>query len=428
MLTPSSAAHGKEMSKKVLDQMLELCTDEHTGSTLTQFATTGMCWSLTNPMEFAPLFDDATHHLHTKFVTLLRKIAAFSMSHSDFVSLLRSVAGPILKDESVGRIRLPVISSSVARSAPQPALLSTSSEAFKEKDDDFCKRLKSLCVIAEKGDRAPLCRVGGDTINTIAVLLHQTKLEERLYACAHEGRLKFMEIESIDGSALTSEGLASAGTVAPVSGQGSERVWTPLANSGFSYSMWLRHSAMGKDKTLGNLYVLDISSPASAQTDGQSSVFLSVWYDVQNMTFNVVTSASNKSDPISFPVSPLTPDVWHHILLTFTPPKRQGMMSRKAMLNLFVDGRPLEADVKVESVNLPPNSKVIIGAPNPTLATSGIIRGSMPHWEVGSVLMLSTILLDLDATAIFTFGPDFPEEVLRVLCDAETCPDWRWLA
>ncbi|CAB9525814.1 Lipopolysaccharide-responsive and beige-like anchor protein [Seminavis robusta] len=408
MLTPSSAAHGKEMSKKVLDQMLELCTDEHTGSTLTQFATTGMCWSLTNPMEFAPLFDDATHHLHTKFVTLLRKIAAFSMSHSDFVSLLRSVAGPILKDESVGRIRLPVISSSVARSAPQPALLSTSSEAFKEKDDDFCKRLKSLCVIAEKGDRAPLCRVGGDTINTIAVLLHQTKLEERLYACAHEGRLKFMEIESIDGSALTSEGLASAGTVAPVSGQGSERVWTPLANSGFSYSMWLRHSAMGKDKTLGNLYVLDISSPASAQTDGQSSVFLSVWYDVQNMTFNVVTSASNKSDPISFPVSPLTPDVWHHILLTFTPPKRQGMMSRKAMLNLFVDGRPLEADVKVESVNLPPNSKVIIGAPNPTLATSGIIRGSMPHWEVGSVLMLSTILLDLDATAIFTFGPDFP--------------------
>jgi Beige/BEACH domain/PH domain associated with Beige/BEACH/WD domain, G-beta repeat len=407
MLMPSSG-HGKDISSKVLDYLLGMCSEENTGSSLTQFAASGLCWSLTNPMEFAPLFDDGSHPLHLKFVSLLRRIAAFSMSHSDFVSLLRSVAGPILMDESVGRIRLPVISSSVARAAPQLALLSTSSEAFKEQDDEFCKRLKSMCVIAEKGDRAPLCRVGGDSINTIAVLLHQTKLEERLYVSAQEGRLKFMEIESIDGSALSAEGMTSAGTVAPLSGSGSERVWTPLANSGFSYSAWLRHGAIDKDNAVGNLYVLDMSSPPSAQTDGQSLVFLSVWYDLQNMTFNVVTSAANRSEPICFPVSPLTPDVWHHILLTFTPPKRQGMMSRKAMLNLFVDGRPLETDVKVDSVNLPPNSKVVIGAPNPTLATSGLVRGPIPPWEVGSVLMLSTILLDLDATAIFTFGPDFP--------------------
>lgn len=407
MLMPSSD-DGDIVSTKILNLMLNLCDDDHTGTTLTQFATCGMSWSLTNPMEFAPLFDDSSHHLHPKFVALLRRIAAFSMSHSDFVSVLRSVAGPILKNDGVGRIRLPVISSSVARTAPQPALHDSSSDEYKERDDDYCKRLKSLCVIAERGDRAPLCRVGGDSINTIAVLLHETKLEERLHIAAQQGRLKFLEIECVDGSAQSTDGLVSAGTVAPISGPGSERVWTPLANSGFSYSVWLRHSAVGKEKSSGNLYILDISSPFTAQSDPQNSVFLSVWYDVQNMTFNVLTSASNKSEPICFPVSPLTPDVWHHILLTFTPPKRQGMMSRKAMLNLFVDGRPLEADIKVDSVNLPPNSKVVVGAPNALLATSGIVRGVIPQWEVGSVLMLSTILLDLDATAIFTFGPDFP--------------------
>jgi len=399
---------GKDMSSKMLDLMLNLCDDEHIATTLTQFATCGLAWSLTNPMEFAPLFDEASHHLHEKFVTLLRRVAAFSMSHSDFVSVLRTVAGPILKDNGAGRIKLPVISASIARTAPQPALLDTTSDEYKERDDEYCERLKSLCVIAENGIRAPLCRVAGDSINTLAILLHETKLEERLRKCAQEGRLKYIEIESIDGSAQSAEGLTTAGTTAPIAGPGSERVWTPLANSGFSYSVWLRHSFTGKDKAAGNLFILDIASPFTSQSDPQNAVFLSVWYDVQNMSFNILTSASSKSEPICFPVSPLTPDVWHHILLTFTPPKRQGMMSRRALLNLFVDGRPLEADVKVESVNLPPNSKVVVGAPNALLATSGIVRGVMPQWEVGSILMLSTILLDLDATAIFTFGPDFP--------------------
>ena len=402
-LIPSSG-NGNDLSTNVLDLLLDLCTADHAGLTLTQLGNCGMCWSLANPMEFSPVFDDPSHPLHNKFVTLLRRVAAFSMSHSDFVALLRSVAGPILKDEGVGRIRLPVISSSIART-PLPSIKNTSSEEYKQKDDDFCKRLQSLCVIAENGDRAPMCRVGGDSINTIAVLMHQTKLEERLSATAQEGRLKFLEIESIDGSATTADGLASAGTVAPVSNSGNEKVWTPLANSGFSYSIWLRHSIKG---SAGNLYILDISNPSASQSNGQLPTSLSVWYDLQTMSFNVVTSAANKGEPICFPVCPLTPAVWHHILLTYTPPKRQGMMSRKAMLNLFVDGRPLEADVKVDSVNLPPNSRVLVGAPNPTLATSGIVRGVIPQWELGSTLMLSTILLDLDATAIFTFGPDFP--------------------
>jgi hypothetical protein len=84
------------------------------------------------------------------------------------------------------------------------------------------------------------------------------------------------------------------------------------------------------------------------------------------------------------------------------------MISRKTVFSIFVDGRPLEAEVRVESVNLPPNSRVIIGAPNPALAASGVVRGMLPLWELGPALMLSTVLLDLDATAIYTYGPDFP--------------------
>jgi hypothetical protein len=83
------------------------------------------------------------------------------------------------------------------------------------------------------------------------------------------------------------------------------------------------------------------------------------------------------------------------------------MLSKKAILGLFVDGRPLEADIKVESVNLPPNSKVHIGAPNPDLGVSGYVRGSLPLWELGPTLMLSSLLSSLDATAIYMCGPDF---------------------
>lgn len=52
-----------------------------------------------------------------------------------------------------------------------------------------------LFAIARTGNRFPRIRVGGDSINTIGVLMHKVKPEERLRRAAEEGRLKFVEIE-----------------------------------------------------------------------------------------------------------------------------------------------------------------------------------------------------------------------------------------
>jgi hypothetical protein len=394
---------GIAMSKRALDEMLRLCAPAMVGSTLSQIASCGLCWSITNRGQFGSILEDRSHHLYSRFVLLLRRIAAFSMTYMDFVGMLRCVAGPLLRADSKDtKIRLPVISSSIrTQISQQVSQDEMMSDAWQARETDFCNRLETLSIIAERGDRVPRCEVGGDSLNTIAVYMHKTPVEDRLYMMAEEGRIKFLEVESIDMAARAPGGASTAGTQAPSSNSG-ERIWTPLANSGFTYSVWLRLAKPVSDNLAGSLFILDISSPPASS----SNEYLSVWYDILNQRFNVLTSASYRNEPTCFPVSPLRQGVWHHILLTYIPPKRP-MLSKKAILGMYVDGRPLEAEIKVESVNLPPTSKVHVGVPNPDLAVSGYVRGSLPPWELGPTLMLSTLLSTLDATAMYMSGPDF---------------------
>ena len=393
---------GIAMSRRALDEMLRLSAPDKVGSTLSQIASCGLSWSITYGKEFGRILEDRSHHLYSRFVLLLRRIAAFSMTYMDFVGILRCVAGPLLRTEKDTKIRLPVISSSVRTQISQHVSVEEmNSEAWQARDTDFCHRLETLSIIAERGDRVPRCGVGGDSLNTIAVYMHKIPVEDRLYKMAEEGRVKFLEIESIDIAAQAPGGASTAGLQAPSSNSG-ERIWTPLANSGFTYSVWLRIAKPVSDNATGNIFILDISSPPGAFPRD----YLSVWYEIQNQRFNVVTSTSYRNEPICFPVSPLRQGVWHHIILSYIPPKRP-MLSKKAILGMFVDGRPLEAEIKVESANLPPNSRVHIGVPNPDLAVSGYVRGSLPPWELGPTLMLSTLLSSLDATAMYMSGPDF---------------------
>eukprot|EP00984_Skeletonema_dohrnii_P035912 scaffold36291_cov133-Skeletonema_dohrnii-CCMP3373.AAC.1 len=139
------------------------------GSSLSRLASSGLCGSLTSQTEFAHMLEDRSHFLYSRFVLLLRRIAAFSMTYNDFVSLLRCVAGPILlaEDEEVDkeseqkkkRIRLAVISSSVQA---KKATSITKSEAWHSRETGFCNRLETLSVIAERGDRVARCELGGD--------------------------------------------------------------------------------------------------------------------------------------------------------------------------------------------------------------------------------------------------------------------------
>jgi Beige/BEACH domain/PH domain associated with Beige/BEACH len=403
------ARSGNDLSTQILDRMHRLCENDRSASTLPQIASCGLCYSLTNPHEFGPVLFDYEHNLQTRFSRILCRVAAYSMSYTDFVGILRNVAGPILcADGSDDRIRLPVISSSIKKRAT--VVLTSADEwsaDFEQRDNDFSLRLRAVCDIARNAESCARVRVGGDTINTIAVLMHQVRLEDRLRVTAEEGRLKYIEIESIDASALNSDMPAISNVVGSPPKVPEEKLWSPLSASGFTFSIWLRH--MIPAGSAGNLYILDfcnIVNPSTSSTP-QGTSFLSVWYDLQNQRFNVISSASYRGEPTCFPVSPLRPGEWHHILVTYTPAKR-GMITRKSVFSIFVDGRPLEAEVRVESVNLPPNARVVIGAPNAALAVSGILRGSLPEWEVGPMLLLSTVLLDLDATAIYTYGPAFP--------------------
>ena len=397
---------GDALATRALDDILELCGDERGSSTLRQLSFCGICSSLTNPQEFAPVLLDADDRLRSRFVLLLDRLARYRMSYVDFIGVLRCIAGPLLTaDEADGRIRLPVISSSVKRSGKRRLLSDPSSDRFQRQERDFCERLEIISGIARNGARYPRVTVGGDSINTIGVLMHKIRMEDRLRTAAEQGRLKYIEIESIDASSRSADGKAPEVSAASSS---AAEVWAPLSSAGFTFSLWFRHEVQPDSGMAGNFYILDISSPSlSSPVSGQAPAFLSVWYDIPGQRFNVMSSASYRGEPICFPVSPLLPDIWHHLLVTYTPSKR-SMLSRKSVFSIFVDGRPLEAEIRVDSVNLPPNSRVIIGAPNPALAASGAVRGMLPFWEVGPTLMLSTVLLDLDATAIFAYGPDFP--------------------
>ena len=87
---------GKSLGRRVLDELLRLCNFDNAGTSLAQIASSKICVSLTNATEFAIMLEDTNHHLYSRFILLMRRIAAFNMSYVDFISLLRCVAGPVL--------------------------------------------------------------------------------------------------------------------------------------------------------------------------------------------------------------------------------------------------------------------------------------------------------------------------------------------
>ena len=405
----------KALAKNAFDELLRLCANDMAGSSLSRLASSGLCGSLTSQTEFAHMLENRSHFLYSRFVLLLRRIAAFSMTYNDFVSLLRCVAGPILlaEDEDIGaesvnkRIRLAVISSSVQA---KKATTITKSKAWHSREDSFYNRLETLSVIAERGDRVARCELGGDSLNSVAMYMQKVPLEDRIYKLAEDGRMKFIEVESVDASARL---VGASSLSAP---QSADTVWSPLVSTGFTYCCWLRQHHPIKDGSQNSLFVFDISSPpVKKSTDGSGSFpygsgghdFFSFWYDVTNQRFCVLTSSNSRGDPTCFPISPLPAGVWHHIQLTYQAPKR-SMLGRKAVLTLFIDGRPVECEAKVDSFNIPPTARVHIGVPNPVLASSGIVRGNLPVWDLGPALLVSTVLGLRDATAMYTAGPDFP--------------------
>lgn len=419
MVQLSDSDEHKSLAKNTFDELLRLCASDMAGSSLARFAASGLCASLTSKQEFAFMLEDRSHFLYSRFVLLLRRVAAYSMTYNDFVSLLRCVAGPIIlaeQDDDIEeefastasqnkRIRLAVVFSSIQNKRSSSA---AKSELWQSRETGFCNRLETLSVIAERGDRVARCEVGGDTFNTISTYMQTTPLEERLYKLAEQGRLKFLEIESVDSS-----------TKFVGSSPSDMAIWNPLVSSGFTYCVWMRLQHPLKDGSPASLFMFDISSPPIETTslDGSGSTFtyassgnefFSFWYDISNQRFRILTSSSSRGEPTSFPVSPLPAGVWHHIQLSYQAPIKRAILGRRAVVTLHINGRSVESEAKVEAFNLPPNARIQIGVPNPVLASSGILRGSLPFWDLGPMLLVSSVLSLRDATAMYTAGPEFP--------------------
>ncbi len=368
--------------KECLGILLELCSHERAGTTLGQIADTGLCTILTSREDFVSIYSNAEHPFYTQFVTILRRISSFKMSFNDFVATIRGIAGPIVQSNHQSNIVLPVISLATTQHDDK----SSSDSNNDKQENEFCLRLQTLVSIAEKGDRVPRCVLGGN-------LNPENYTSTVIYESA-----RFIEVRKVDASADYTSSMIHSTTNSTGS---NEKLWSPSHTSGFSFSLWLRLKDLN-DISSGNIFVFDISSSSRI---GAKADFITIWYDFISQGFNVMTSNSMK--PICFPASPLSTRVWHHILITFQPPKLSSVLSRKTVLGLCVDGRPLEVDLKIDSVPLQPTSRIYIGVPNSTIVGGSIIEDNLPEWEAGSILLLSTILGPRDAMSIFAAGPDF---------------------
>lgn len=459
------------LSKRALDEILCLCEESMSKTTLSQIAKCGIVQSLTSPNEFGFMLGNHKHALYSRFVLLLRRVAAFYMSYEDLISLLRNIAGPILQDNHllsnaqnkllsgsvIGaqsndkkcNIKLPVITSvsSTASSKTKKHKKQSESGSVEEEksriqdhDQDICNRLETLCVIAHRGDNVSRCVLGGDDLNSVALYMQKVPIEERLLKLAEEGRLRYIQIPKLDSTAVTpkttadnnNRGLSHSiigGSTGASSSSNSEKIWPPLVYTGFSYSLWLRIPLdSAPQNAFGSLFLLDISSHGSTNSSSNHNPFQSIrdtsgtgmgslsfnvpcdfcciWYDLNQKQICVLTSSTPKNDPVRFSFSALRPGVWHHILITYQPSKRT-LMNRKSNMSLHIDGRQIDADVKVDSLSFPPSSRVHIGVSNPILSASGIVRGSLPIWELGPFFLTSGVLNNKDAMSIFSTGPDF---------------------
>lgn len=390
----------RRMSEKALDLLIDLCSIERSGTTLEQIANCGICQTLVGDESLASIFDDVSHPLHSRFVNLLHRVSSFKMSHIDFVALLRFTGYPVLTPtNSVTRtcseIRLPVLYSLFERVCDKKTL--------GESEQKLKRRLETISVISKRCDRVARCLLGGSNDlneSLFANAIDRYKgLDDKMYAMAENGMTKFIKIDNLQARTKRSYGIDS-----PLP---SANIWPPASTSGFSFSLWLR-LPHAESMHGGNICIFDISSNMDGTSDRKNSSgrqqFLSVWYDIADEAFNVIYTGSTKA--IRFPSSPLSQEEWHHILITYQPPKR-SVLSRKAVLGMCLDGKPLEIDVKIDALALPPTSTAYIGIPNPVLAISGKVNGKLPSWELGSILLVSRILGPKDAVSIYAAGPEF---------------------
>jgi len=321
------------------------------------------------------------------------------MTSEDFSSFLRCIGIPILQDSRLdGRVNLPVIVSSVTQSTTNI----TSSKIREENDASHCEYLQIALKVAENEDKITRFSLGGSSLDKLAFYMQDVPFEQRIYKLAEDSELSFIEIPSVYNLATSMPG---SGNV--------EELWQPSSLSGFSVSIWVRipQSKLSRDsyrsENIGTFFLFDIHTPPAK---GITHEHISCWYDMASEEVNISTTYITNKKGISFPASSLGKDVWHHLVITYSPSKR-SLLGKKSQMILYVDGRTI-GEVKVDQVNLPSCSRAFLGCCNSYLLQHAkkYLRGPMPIFEVGMFCLFSKPLTSREASAAFFVGPEFEGE------------------
>ena len=317
------------------------------------------------------------------------------MTSDCFISFLRCIGLPILRDDKHGeKVVLPVIVSSLQASK------TSGYDKYREENDSlFCEYLEIALKIAVNEELVPRYLLGGGSIDKLSFYMQDVPIEERMYQLAKDGALSFVEIPSI--SKRTGSNHLSVAT-------SDERLWNPSTMTGFSFSTWLRLSkniSKGyRSENTGCIFLLDLhTSPNS----NENHEHLTIWYDLTTNQVNVSTTQNACKKPESFPPMILRPDLWNHVLITYSLPKR-SLLGKRVHLNLYVNGESI-GEVKIDQVNIPLSGRCLIGCCNPKLLESAkkYLRGPLPPFELGQATLMGTVLSAMDASSMFLAGPDF---------------------
>ena len=375
-----------DLSCDAINTVYTLCLIENSRS-YSQIASIGLCRKLIESM----LRINARHKLYHPLYRLFKKILSMRMNYGDFLFLIRLMIWPLFSKDG-GRLPLPKIGSK--------DILNISDAEVHKPDQRLTLLIQCMSEIAEEGTRSAAMKLGGGSISSIAYEIQKGRIEERLQGFAKEGGTTFVQLNTVESSShsiLSTQTLGANMAVA-------DNLWSATSSSGFSYSLWIR--VPYRSSAEGNMFLFDVATSPDEDTNRLSRThyeYLSLFYDIKKEAFIIITSSSPK--PTILSCTPLAAG-WHHVLFSYQPAKR-SMLSRKALIGLAIDGRALDGDIKIDPVILPSKSRIYIGVPNPVLIISGIVSGPLLIWEMGSILLFSTVLSARDATSIYLYGPDY---------------------
>jgi len=322
------------------------------------------------------------------------------MTHMDFLSLLSCIAGPVLSNPD-GEINLPVIWA-ITEPKLSPALITHRIN----KSTESTKRLDDLVKIALVSDNVPFCCLGDVSMIEVSSAMKvyqrrhslgndqthdQTTINELLVksfqATAQTTPLKYLHVDSFKSRDFRLS-TSTTNLSANLASLSSNQQFPPA--SGFTFAFWMRlppldvasDCSFGSDTSRFSSTSTSNSHNSSFSTQhnktnhktsirskfddfylyifsivDENNNFFTVRFDCAANKFSIYTSCCSKNQHQFFRSSKLSRSNWHHVGVTYTPPKR--MLSKKASVNLYLDGILVEVSERSERALMDEDEKYI---------------------------------------------------------------------